>query len=111
MRNIITFLIFISFTVSISIFAIAGFFGGGPNRGKMKRIQEEAYQAGISCMKAETLHACSDFVKSYKNASDLLVDNLDYFKKNSDNPDCQQIILNSKKLLRLAEAISASANK
>jgi hypothetical protein len=111
MKKIIALLIFISLTVSISNFAIAGFFGGGPNLGKMKRIQEEAYQAGKSCMRAETLHACSDFIKSYKKQSDLLIDNLDYFKRNSDNPDCQQIILNGNNLQRLAEVILASQKK
>lgn len=82
-----------------------------PILSKMKIIQEEAYQDGQSCQRHDTLNSCSDFLESYKKQSEMLLKLNGYLKENSNDQDCQQVVLNSNNIQNIAELLLKSEEK
>ncbi len=90
----------------ISSQGMAGWFGGLDVE-EIKGLQEKAYQDGRACQRGDTLDACEKFIKSFKSSVELInkyEDEIDKKLKKGDS-DCEQIIHNTKRLLRISESL------
>ncbi len=96
----------------ISSAAMAWPFGGLDVK-EMKETQEDSYQTGRSCLRGDTLDACSVFVKNISKHTKLLSKHeAEIFERiKKGDPDCQQIMLNAEKIQALSNLVLAKNNR